>query len=115
MSHFAEIDENNIVTRILVVSDEQEHRGQEFLSDDLGLGGRWIQTSYNNNIRKTYAGIGYTYNEELDMFIYPQPYPSWILDSNGDWQAPILIPTNTYFIYTWNEDEQKWDSTTPIY
>lgn len=73
MAHFAEIDENNIVTRVLVVPDEQEHRGQEFLANDLGLGGFWIQTSYNNNIRKNYAGIGYTFDPVRDAFIAPQP------------------------------------------
>jgi len=73
MAHFAEIDENNIVTRVLVVGDDQEHRGQEFLANDLGLGGFWIQTSYNNNIRKNYAGIGYTFDPIRDAFIPPQP------------------------------------------
>jgi hypothetical protein len=73
MAHFAEIDENNIVTRVLVVADEQEHRGQEFLANDLGLGGFWLQTSYNANIRKNYAGIGYTFDPVRDAFIAPQP------------------------------------------
>jgi hypothetical protein len=73
MAHFAEIDTNNIVTRVLVVGDDQEHRGQEFLANDLGLGGFWIQTSYNNNIRKNYAGIGYTFDPVRDAFIAPQP------------------------------------------
>jgi hypothetical protein len=68
MAHFAEIDENNIVLRVLVVDNSQEHRGQEFLANDLGLGGKWIQTSYNNNFRGRYAGIGFTYNEEDDIF-----------------------------------------------
>jgi hypothetical protein len=72
MAHFAEV-QNNIVTRVLVVPDEQEHRGQEFLSEDLGLGGVWIQTSYNARIRKNYAGIGYTYDEARDAFIPPKP------------------------------------------
>lgn len=108
MAYFAEIDSNNIVVRVLAVSDEQEQRGQEFLSQDLGLGGRWIQTSYNNNIRRKYAGIGYTYNENLDMFISPKPYPSWNLNLNGDWEAPIPIP-DTINSYIWNESLQKWD------
>jgi hypothetical protein len=73
MAHFAEIDENNIVTRVLVVPDEQEHRGQEFLANELGLGGFWIQTSYNARIRKNYAGIGYTFDPTRDAFIAPQP------------------------------------------
>jgi hypothetical protein len=73
MAHFAEIDSNNIVVRVLVVPDEQEHRGQEFLADELGLGGTWVQTSYNARIRKNYAGIGYTYDESRDAFIAPKP------------------------------------------
>jgi hypothetical protein len=73
MAHFAEIDENKIVTRVLVVADEQEHRGQEFLANDLGLGGFWIQTSYNARIRKNYAGVGYTFDPVRDAFIAPQP------------------------------------------
>ena len=73
MAHFAEIDENSIVTRVLVVPDDQEYRGQEFLANDLGLGGFWIQTSYNNRIRKNYAGIGYQFDPTRDAFIAPQP------------------------------------------
>lgn len=73
MAHFAEIDENSIVTRVLVVPDDQEYRGEEYLRDELGLGGRWIQTSYNNRIRKNYAGIGYQFDPTRDAFIAPQP------------------------------------------
>ena len=72
MAHFAEIDSNNIVIRILVVDNSLEHRGAEFLANDLGLGGTWVQTSYNNNIRKNYAGIGYTYDATRDAFIPPK-------------------------------------------
>jgi hypothetical protein len=73
MSHFAQIDNNNIVLQVLVIPDFQEHRGQQYLANDLNLGGVWIQTSYNNRIRKKYAGIGYKYDEELDAFIPPKP------------------------------------------
>jgi len=73
LAHFAEIDSNNIVTRVLVVPDEQEHRGQDFLANELGLGGTWVQTSYNARIRKNYAGIGYTYDAGRDAFIAPKP------------------------------------------
>jgi len=72
MAHFAEV-ENGTVTRVLVVPDEQEHRGQDFLANELGLGGTWVQTSYNARIRKNYAGIGYTYDAERDAFIAPKP------------------------------------------
>jgi hypothetical protein len=73
MAHFAEIDPNGgTVLRVLVVPDEQEHRGQDFLANELGLGGVWIQTSYNNNIRYNYAGIGFTYDATRDAFISPK-------------------------------------------
>ena len=71
MAHFAEIDSNGIVLRVLVVDNSQEDRGQEFLADDLGLGGTWIQTSYNGNIRGKYAGIGDRYDKDMDQFIAP--------------------------------------------
>jgi hypothetical protein len=73
MAHFAKINENNIVEIVLVVDNSEEHRGQEFLAEDLGLGGRWIQTSYNANFRGKYAGIGDIYDEDNDVFFSPQP------------------------------------------
>ena len=108
MAHFAEIDSNNIVVRVLVVPNEQEHRGQDFLATDLGLGGVWIQTSYNNRIRKQYAGVGYTYNPTADVFISPQPYPSWILDDNHDWQAPTPKPVDANWSTYWDEGTLSW-------
>jgi hypothetical protein len=72
MAHFAEIDENNIVLRVLVVDNSQEERGQDFLANDLKLGGTWIQTSYNNNFRGKYAAIGDTYDTENDIFVTPE-------------------------------------------
>ena len=82
MAHFAEIDSNNTVLRVLVVANDLEHRGADFLANDLGLGGTWIQTSYNNNIRKNYAGIGYTYDSTRDAFIAPKTncHPEEALD-----------------------------------
>lgn len=79
MAYFAQINDSNIVISVLAVPDSKEHRGQEFLANDLGLGGTWIQTSYNNRIRKNYAGIGYTYDATRDAFIPPKP-------TDGDWQ-----------------------------
>lgn len=73
MAHFAQLDDNNVVTQVLVVPDNQEHRGQDFLANDLGLGGTWVQTSYNARIRKNYAGIGFTYDAGRDAFIPPKP------------------------------------------
>lgn len=107
MAHFAQIDSDNKVVQVLVVPDSQEHRGEEFLANDLGLGGTWVQTSYNNRIRKQYAGIGYTYDAAADVFVAPQPFPSWTLDDNYDWQAPTPCPTDGNW-YTWNETTQTW-------
>lgn len=105
MAHFAKI-ENNIVTQVLVVHNDLEHRGADFLANDLGLGGTWVQTSYNNNFRKQYASVGFTYDAVNDVFIAPQPYPSWILNDNFDWVAPIAQPEgNNYY---WSEIDLKW-------
>ena len=92
MAHFAEIDQNNRVLRVLVVPDEQEHRGEEYLSEDLKLGGTWLRTSYNTHggvhknggtpFRKNYAGIGMTYDHQRDAFIAPQPEQGWIINED---------------------------------
>jgi hypothetical protein len=107
MSHWAELDEDNKVVRVVVGNndDPNNDEGYKWLIDNLG--GRWIQTSYNNKIRKQYAAIGYTYDENADVFLCAQPYPSWILDSNHDWQAPVPYPTDG-FTYEWNEAEVVW-------
>ena len=110
MAHFAEIDENGVVLQVLVVPDEQEHRGHEFLSVDLGLGGTWVQTSYNARIRKNYAGIGYTFDAERDAFIAPQPFASWILNEDTcHWEAPVPYPTDGV-MYAWNEETTDWEA-----
>ena len=122
MAHFAQIDENNIVTQVLVVSDQDAVNGQHFLANTLGLGGTWIQTSYNTNggvhsnggtpLRKNYAGIGYTYDAQRDAFIPPKPFNSWLLDEDTClWNAPVAHP-NDGKLYTWNEDNQSWDEVT---
>jgi hypothetical protein len=110
MAHFAQIDQNNVVINVLVVPDEQEHRGQEYLAEDLGLGGRWIQTSYHGNIRNIFAGIGYLYNEDLDIFTTYKPFPSWILNTEkGIWEAPIPPPTvDGDTVLNWDENNQVW-------
>jgi hypothetical protein len=107
MAHFAEIDSDGIVKQVLVVPDQEEHRGQEFLANDLGLGGTWIQTSYNHRIRKQYAGIGFKYDADADVFIAPQPFPSWTLDDNHDWQPPVPKPEDGFWL--WNEEELAWE------
>ena len=110
MAHFAEIGPNNIVTRVLAVPDSEQHRGQEYLADNVGLGGTWIQTSYNNNIRKNFAGVGYVYNQELDIFLPPKPYASWIVDAvKGEWVAPIPRPEEQQGkAHIWIEETQEW-------
>ena len=120
MAHFAELDENNIVTRVIVVHNnelldgetESEAKGVEFCSKLCGHT-NWVQTSYNNNMRKQFAGVGYTYDSDSDVFVAPQPYPSWSLDDNSDWQAPTPMPEDDNE-YSWNEDTQSWDLVEPI-
>ncbi len=114
MAHFAELDSNNVVLRVIVVDnkdtsdaagDEKGYIGAAFC--ERLFGGTWKQTSYNGNFRKNYAGIGYTYDSVLDAFVPPKPYPSWILDANAQWQPPIEIPTN-WEMYYWDESSQNW-------
>lgn len=107
MAHFAQIDDDSVVINVLVVPDEQEDRGQEYLAVDCGLGGTWVQTSYNNNIRHRYAVKGGKYDAANDVFLFPRPYPSWTLDSNYDWQAPVAHPDDGR-MYSWDEASGTW-------
>lgn len=106
MAYYAELDADNIVLRVIRVPDNQEHRGHDYCALDLKLGGRWVQTSYNGTIRRRYAAVGFHYDETRDAFIPPQPYESWSLDDNHDWQAPVAQPEGSY---QWNEDTQAWE------
>jgi hypothetical protein len=119
MAHFAELDENNVVLRVIVVHNNELFDGEESESEQLGIdfcvahfGGSWIQTSYNANFRKNYASAGFTYDPIADVFIQPQPYPSWTLDSNHDWQAPTPLPDHVpgEFSWSWNEETLTWDA-----
>ena len=108
MSHWAEIDENNIVLRVLVGNNSEPDEGEAFMNS---LGGTWVKTSYNGNIRKNYAGIGMSYDAERDAFIAPQPYPSWILDEETcRWEAPVAYPTDG-IMYVWDEETTNWKAT----
>jgi hypothetical protein len=115
MAHFAKVF-NGIVETVIVVSNNDcgdefplsEPIGQAFIAS-IGLDGDWKQTSYNNNFRKQYAGIGYTYNADADLFITPQPFPSWVLDSNHDWQPPTPKPVGNWM---WNEQTTTWIEVT---
>lgn len=111
MSHWAELDENNVVLRVLVGdnNDPNGDEGYQWLLDNLG--GTWVKTSYNATIRKNFAGIGYTYDEALDAFIPPKPYASWILDEDlAQWKAPVEHPNDGKF-YIWNENDQMWEES----
>lgn len=92
MSYFAELDDNNVVLRVLAVPDEHEHRGEEYLAQDVGLGGRWIQTSFNARIRRRFAGIGDTYDPVRDAFVPPKPATQNVQwnEELFDWQ-PINV------------------------
>lgn len=116
MAYFAQVDSNGVVLQVISVSNdvatdpapsESELLGKDFIANTLGLSGEWIQTSYNGNFRKQYAGVGFSYDSQADVFIAPSPYPSWILDDNYDWQAPEPYPTDGKF-YSWDEETQSW-------
>ena len=131
MAHFAELDDNNVVTRVVVIGNDVETSSGPLGNNDMHVdgeqwcidffkGGNWKQTSYNNNFRKQYAGKGYTYDSAKDKFIASQPYASWALDANDDWQAPVTYPTiTTYgsndpldrYSITWDEDNLRWTAT----
>lgn len=110
MAYFAKIDENNTVVNVLSVPDEQEHRGEEYLNE-LGIEGRWIQTSFNSNIRGNFASFGFVYLEDEDRFIPKKPHKSWILNnSKTEWVAPIPYP-NDGNSYDWDESAVSWVAT----
>jgi hypothetical protein len=111
MSHFAELDENNVVLRVLVGDNNLPNEGYDWFVENLG--GTWVQTSYNATIRKNFAGIGFTYDEELDAFIPPKPYESWTLnETTCRWQSPVPYPQDGR-IYQWNEEDLIWDEVVP--
>ena len=107
MSHFAEIDENNLVLRVVVGdnNDPANDEGYQWLVDNLG--GTWIKTSYNNKIRGIYAAVGFTYDKDEDIFITPQPYASWTREGSI-WKAPIEYPSDDLFAFTWDEELGNW-------
>ena len=112
MAHFALLDENNIVLRVDVVSNnicQNEAEGVAFLQSLYGNDKVFKQTSYNGNMRKNYAGIGYAYDAVRDAFIPPQPYPSWVLSEESClWDAPSKIPDDGEK-YEWNEGSLSWE------
>jgi hypothetical protein len=109
MAHYAFLDDNNIVTEVIVGKDETELI--DGLTPEVWYGNFrnqvCVRTSYNHNIRKQYAGIGFTYDAIADVFIAPKPFASWLLDANYDWQAPIDYPADGKD-YSWDETNQVW-------
>lgn len=127
MAHFAEIDQNNVVLRVVVVDNkdtadasgvEKEHIGAAFL--ERLLGGTWKQTSYNANSRKNYAGMGYTFDSQRDAFIPPKPFNSWVLnETTCHWEAPVAMPQDAGTgdppkMYSWNEETVSWQEMVPL-
>ena len=125
MAHYALLDSNNVVVKVITGVDETETQTDTDGTVVGGSGEAWEafyaaqpwhegltckRTSYNNNIRKQYAGIGYSYDSVADVFVAPQPYASWTLDSSHDWQAPVARPAEG--MWSWNEETQAWDEVT---
>jgi len=112
MAHFAKLGTGNIVERVEVVSNDiatTEQAGVDFLNNLYKTSDVWKQTSYNNNIRKNYAGRGYIYDEDRDAFIPPKPFNSWVLnETTCRWEAPVAYPNDDQY-YIWNEDTQSWN------
>ena len=130
MAHFAQLNESNIVTRVIVVDNgdikdangtEVEEIGISFCKKLFGADTNWKQTSYNNNMRVRYAGIGFSYNEELDAFVPQKPYDSWVLNNETvEWESPVgPMPELTDAeveagsLYEWDEENTQWNLVTP--
>lgn len=121
MAHFAELDENNVVLRVIVVGNADTSDANGVEDESIGVafcrklfGGRWIKTSYNDNIRKRYAGIGFIYSQEHDAFLPPKPYPSWVLNPETlDWDSPVPKPVNYTPLFNWDEAGQSWVGPAP--
>ena len=115
MAHFAEIDQNNIVTKVIVISNdelldngqESEAKGIDFCESLFGHR-NWVQTSYNGSIRYNFASSGYTWDSENDAFYAPKPFASWTLNEKYEWVSPIPYPQDGEW-YDWNEDTKSWD------
>tara|TARA_R100000030_G_scaffold99700_1_gene91129 strand:- start:2719 stop:3078 length:360 start_codon:yes stop_codon:yes gene_type:complete len=116
MAHFAELDSNNVVLRVIVINNAELLDENNVEQESLGIsfcqtlfGGTWKQTSYNSNLRKNFAGVGFSYDSDRDAFIEPKPYASWTLNETScRWEAPVSLPTDGNR-YTWNEETTSWD------
>ena len=125
MAHFAQLDTNNVVTQVIVVSNPDTSTAQGEEKESIGiafcerlLGGTWVKTSYNATIRKNYAGIGYHYDKDRDAFIPPKPFNSWVLnETTCRWDAPVAMPSDAGQgdppkMYTWDENTVNWVEVT---
>ena len=112
MAHFAKLGTGNIVETVVVVHNDvatSEQVGIDFLNNLYGTRDFWVQTSYNGNFRKNFAGVGFKYDDVKDAFIAPQPFPSWTLNEDTcKWEAPVALP-DTENRYNWNEETKQWD------
>ena len=112
MAHFAKLGVGNIIEAVHVVSNDialTEQAGVDFLNNLYNTRDVWVQTSYNNNIRKNYAGVGYSYDQTRDAFIAPKPFNSWTLnETTCQWEAPVAYPDDDN-TYSWNEETTSWD------
>jgi hypothetical protein len=115
MAYFAQIDNDGTVLQVISVSnadapdpapEHSEPLGQAFIANVLGLPGTWVQTSWSGSMRKQYAPVGGRYLADADVFIWPQPYPSWTLDANHDWQPPTPMPAEGRWY--WDEAALSW-------
>ena len=122
MAYFAQVDTNGVVLQVISISNtdapdpaptHSEPLGQAFIADTLGLPGEWRQTSFNGNFRKQYCGPGFRYDAAADVFIAPQPFPSWILDANHDWQPPTPRPSEGG-PWAWDEETLSWVEVEPL-
>ncbi len=122
MAHFAQLDENNVVIRVIVIANdglmdangaESEQKGIEFCQSLFGAETQWVQTSYNNKFRYRYAPVGGTYDQDRDAFIYAKPFPSWVFNETTlDWDAPIPYPSDGK-PYRWDEPTLSWVEVVP--
>lgn len=122
MAYFAQLGFDNVVQRVISISNDHapdpapsnsEPLGQAFIKDTLGLLGEWRQTSYNGSFRKQYCGPGFRYDADADVFIAPQPFPSWTLDANHDWQPPTPLPSEGG-PWSWDEETLSWVEVQPL-
>jgi hypothetical protein len=129
MAHFAHVDDNNFVVDVQVVDNdslslesdatqaEEEAAGIAYLIEvhgELDEGHQWVQTSYNDNFRTRYAGIGYTWDADREAFLFPKPYPSWVLDENNAWVAPVPVPTDSTKDWAWDETAGEYVEIDPF-